>query len=221
MVPFAWDEIWNADPGKESVVQRIYESGKKGDVPEAVAGIGSAAFQAGGQFIGLRGSRMSLNEILNEGYNDILQLSPSDERLQEVFGMSERKIKDYIDSISKDKWGDGKLNLTYKSLIQGERTPHFSDIDKDYQNNIKRLVEEGRFNEILSIEEMANIETRMRERIENSATLFDKYRVQRDKISDDELQTLIDKEDVFAKNPVSIATFLKNQRNTRRASSEE
>ena len=221
LVPFALDEVFFADPGKESVVQRIYESGKKGDVPEAVAGIGSAAFQAGGQFIGLRGSRMSLNEILNEGYNDILQLSPSDERLQEVFGMSERKIKDYIDSISKDKWGDGKLNLTYKSLIQGERTPHFSDIDKDYQNNIKRLVEEGRFNEILSIEEMANIETRMRERIENSATLFDKYRVQRDKISDDELQTLIDKEDVFAKNPVSIATFLKNQRNTRRASSEE
>ena len=221
LVPFALDEVFFADPGKESVVQRIYESGKKGDVPEAVAGIGSAAFQAGGQFIGLRGSRMSLNEILNEGYNDILQLSPSDERLKEVFGMSDRKRKDYIDSISKGKWDDGKLNLTYKSLIQGERTPHFSDIDKDYQNNIKRLVEEGRFNEILSIEEMANIETRMRERIENSATLFDKYRVQRDKISDDELQTLIDKEDVFAKNPVSIATFLKNQRNTRKASSEE
>ena len=221
LVPFALDEVFFADPGKESVVQRIYESGKKGDVPEAVAGMGSAAFQAGGQFIGLRGSRMSLNEILNEGYNDILQLSPSDERLKEVFGRSDRKRKDYIDSISKGKWDDGKLNLTYKSLIQGERTPHFSDIDKDYQNNIKRLVEEGRFNEILSIEEMANIETRMRERIENSATLFDKYRVQRDKISDDELQTLIDKEDVFAKNPVSIATFLKNQRNTRRASSEE
>ena len=224
LVPFAADEVATADPGKETLVNRAFESGRKlpgGDVTGAVAGAGAVGLQFTTQMAGVRGSRMSLNEILNEGYNDILQLSPSDERLQEVFGMSESKIKDYIDSISKGKWGDGKLNLTYKSLIQGERTPHFSDIDKDYQNNIKRLVEEGRFNEILSIEEMANIETRMRERIENSATLFDKYRVQRDKISDDELQTLIDKEDVFAKNPVSIATFLKNQRNTRRASSEE
>ena len=232
LIPFAWDDVLFADPGRESIVGR----GKDG-VAEILGGniqgakeVGTAGAQFVGQFFGVKSTYETLSEAIDEAEAGILELGPSDIRLQEAFGMNEKELGIYLAQHGRGLLKDGSLNIGagLKSMFLGERTPDFSDIAKDYQKNIQRMQEEGRFPEFFSSEEWKDLEKKYEERLFNSKGDYSEYTIRRNALMDQEQEELSKLENAFKtgtmyENPLTgekvetgdmqdIATFYKTSR---------
>jgi len=232
LIPFAWDDVLFADPGRESIVGR----GKDG-VAEILGGniqgakeVGTAGAQFVGQFFGVKSTYETLSEAVDEAEAGILELGPSDIRLQEAFGMNEKELGIYLAQHGRGLLKDGSLNIGagLKSMFLGERTPDFSDIAKDYQKNIQRMQEEGRFPEFFSSEEWKDLEKKYEERLFNSKGDYSEYTIRRNALMDQEQEELSKLENAFKtgtmyENPLTgekvetgdmqdIATFYKTSR---------
>lgn len=130
----------------------------------------------------------SLNESLNEVYTDITKLGPQDQRLQEAFNMSENELEEYLANVGKDAFDSGQIKLT--RLFSDEKTVSFDDLAADYRKTIKQMAEEGRFAEFLSPEAWADVEKKTYERLQNSADLYTRYKIDRDAKLDEEQEEL-------------------------------
>ena len=193
-VPFALDETFMSAPGKEATVPRTIKGaihfatgggeGRAEELEEAVTGVAQTA----GQLFGVKSGYESLNESLNEVYTDITKLGPQDQRLQEAFNMSENELREYLANVGKDAFDSGQIKLT--RLFSDEKTVSFDDLAADYRKTIKQMAEEGRFAEFLSPEAWADVEKKTYERLQNSADLYTRYKIDRDAKLDEEQEEL-------------------------------
>ena len=112
----------------------------------------------------------------------ILELGPSDIRLQEAFDMNEKQLGIFLAQHGSGLWHDGKLNIGagIKSVLTGEKTPDFTELAKDYQKNIQRMQEEGRFSEFFSPDEWGTMQEKTKQRLENSRDDYSFYQIKRD-----------------------------------------
>ena len=241
-IPFAWDDVAFADPGRESVLSRGadgFGSIVRGDVVSGAVDVGTAGAQGIGQFFGVKSSFETLTEILDEAEAGILELGPTDIRLQEAFGMNEKELGIYLAQHGNGLWDKGKLNIGagVKSLLTGERTPDFTDLAKDYQKNIQRMQQEGRFPEFFSSEEWEKLQSRYNDRLQNSKNEYSMYQVKRDSLIEQEEVELANLENAFKEgtlyeNPLTgekinvgrmqdITTYYKMSRNISAKFSQE
>ena len=128
-------------------------------------------------------------------------------------------------------WHDGKLDIGagIKSVLTGEVTPDFTDLAKDYQKNIQRMQEEGRFPEFFSPDEWESMQEKTKQRLEESRDDYSLYKLKRDSLLEQELVELEKLEEAFKsgtmyENPITgekvssgemqdVATFHKKSRN--------
>jgi len=228
LIPFAWDELFRADPGKESLIQRTYggvQQIRQGDVLGGGADIATAAGQGLGQLFGIKSSYESLNETLDEVYASVLELGPTNVDLQEAFSMTEGELAEYLRDIGKGGWNDGRgfdVSLSIRRLLSGNQTPSFSEVAGDYRKNIKRMTEEGRFADILSPEDWEKAKAKIDERVRNSASEYTRYKAERDRLLVEEQNFLQVAEDAFIANGMqNITTYYADVREIRKEASDK
>ena len=234
LVPFAWDEVFFGEAGKPSIRERTVEGITdiaSGEITEGTQDVATAGAQFVGQMFGVKSSYETLNEAMDEAEAGILELGPSDIRLQEAFDMNEKQLGIFLAQHGSGLWHDGKLNIGagIKSVLTGEKTPDFTELAKDYQKNIHRMQEEGRFSEFFSPDEWGTMQEKTKQRLENSRDDYSFYQIKRDSLLEQELVELEKLEEAFKsgtmyENPITgekvssgqmqdIATFHKKTRN--------
>ena len=205
LIPFAWDDVAFSSPGRESAIKRTvtgawdgFAGGGEGRV-EGLKDVASGITQGVSQLFGVKSSYETLNELMDEAEAGILELGSGDVRLQEAFGMNEKELGIYLAQHGKGVWDDGKLNIGagVKGLLTGERTPDFTDIAKDYQKNIQRMQQEGKFPEFFSPEQWQEVEKKYNDKLYNSRDEYSLYSIKRDSLMDQELMELQKLEDAF------------------------
>ena len=221
LVPFALEDLLIGDPGRPSVRSRGWQGGKDlitgGDAGrvEGAQDLATAVGQGAGQIFGLKSSYESVNESLDEVYASILELGPTDERLQDVFNMSENELREYLAETGSGVYDSGKLKL---SRLRGdEKTIDFSDVAADYRKTIKKMSQEGGFANILSPEDWEKAQKNIDDRLRNSASSYTQYQIERDKLIDKEQTDLQSEEDVFIESGmVNRSTYFKELQKIRR-----
>jgi len=228
LIPFAWDELFRADPGKESLIQRTYGGVQQVGQGELLSGgtdILTAAGQGLGQLFGIKSSYESLNETLDEVYASVLELGPSNIDLQEAFSMSESELAEYLKGVGQGGWNDGRgfdISLSIRRLVSGNQTPSFSDVASDYRKNIKRMTEEGRFSDILSPEDWEKAKAKIDEKVQNSASVYTRYKAERDRLLVEEQNALQAAEDEYiARGMTKTSTYYMEIQKIRKAQSEK
>ena len=234
LVPFAWDEVFFGEAGKPGLLERAGEGVAdiaSGEIVEGTKDVATAGTQFVGQMFGVKSSYETLNEAMDEAEAGILELGPSDIRLQEAFDMSEKELGIFLAQHGSGLWHDGKLDIGagIKSVLTGEVTPDFTDLAKDYQKNIQRMQEEGRFPEFFSPDEWESMQEKTKQRLEESRDDYSLYKLKRDSLLEQELVELEKLEEAFKsgtmyENPITgekvssgemqdVATFHKKSRN--------
>ena len=221
LVPFALEDLLIGDPGRPSVRSRGWQGGKDlitgGDAGrvEGAQDLATAIGQGAGQIFGLKSSYESVNESLDEVYASILELGPTDERLQDVFNMSENELREYLSETGSGVYDSGKLKL---SRLRGdEKTIDFSDVAADYRKAIKKMSQEGGFANILSPEDWEKAQKNIDDRLRNSASSYTQYQIERDKLIDKEQTDLQLEEDAFIESGmVNRSTYFKELQKIRR-----
>ena len=214
-IPFAWDDVAFGRPGKPSVITRARNGlvqgffGKEGDRVEGFQEAGTAGAQFVGQFFGVKSSYETLNEVVDEMEAGILELGPSDLRLQEAFGMNEKELGTYLAQHGKGVWDGaeagigGTLNISsLKGLLVGERTPEFSDISKDYQKNIQRMQEEGMFPEFFTPDQWQEVQKQYNDKLYGNKNDYSLYSIKRDSLMDQEQKELANLEEAFKQGKI-------------------
>jgi len=234
-LPFSWNDVFLADPGKQTLGGRFSEGFREigeGDIKEGVTETVTAAAQFGFGILGTKSAYESVSETLNKAYADILELGPDDPRLQEAFGvtgksdarMTQGELNEIWASMGKDWWhkivnvDDGfDISLSF-AAIGSEKTPTWDQVASDIRKNIQRSVREGKFTEIMTAEELITLENRVKERMEQSATEYSRYAVERDEIIADGFTKLQKAEaDFLESGAKDLGKFMKGMSDIRKA----
>ena len=229
-IPFAWNEFFRADTGQQSIVQRVFEGVdtflfdpiEYGSIGQGVGEVVSAALQTGLQILGSKSAYESISETKNAVYAEVLNLGPANVELQEAFGMTEQELRDYLGNKGRGVLNDNKgfdFSVSFRNLFPfwSNKTPDWTQIAGDYQQNIKKKLDAGVFQSIMSAEEAKQVEANIQARVEASAEPYSRYRVARDDIDDAEQEMLQNDVDTFlAEGRLDFNTFLAELRGTRK-----
>jgi hypothetical protein len=185
-VPFAWGDVFFGEqPGQPSVMGRFW-SGRKKLGTEPLQGAGEMAAATGqtiGQWFGVKSSYESVTETLNESFADILENMTEEQKLV-AFGiisdmpgmatMTEEEMRNAWAQGGKEWWKrminveeDWGIHIGFRGGL-GEPLPKWTQLAHDVQNNIKEMIRSGAFAEIMTAEEMIDLEQRLITRMEQS-----------------------------------------------------
>jgi hypothetical protein len=89
--------------------------------------------------------------------------------------------------------GDFDIGLSIRGIVS-DRTPTWEDVAGDVRKNIQKAISGGRFQEIMTAEELTTIENRVLERMRNSASDYAAYALARDELIDSGLFSLQEEE---------------------------
>ena len=214
-VPFSADELIYSSPGTQAIWERTVAGARKlkdskaatDDRTEGALEIGTGITQAGMNILGVKSSYESPTEMMQSVMAEVLDsLTEQDKR--DLFGvddglMTMEEVEEIFSSAGSsvvDKFFSRDPGFDISLVLRGdanERTIPWSDIARDVQKNINDRLESGGFGNILTAEESEEIRKRTRERLENSASDYAKYTIERDAIIDAEQVVLDDIEKQF------------------------
>jgi hypothetical protein len=203
IAPFASDDLFMGDAGKETILDR-FVAGGAGEKLTAVA-------QAALQGAGAKSSYESLSETEQAVYADFLAQGPDDPMVQEAFGVTDdpntarmtveelRKLyaeggKNLIPFLSTRRDLGVKLNVFGRN--EGDLLT-WDQVAGDIRGKIKDMFRDGRLSEFMSPEEFVRFQKQVDQRLESSKAPYSRYAVEKKEIQAQQEETFARLEEVF------------------------
>lgn len=215
LTPFAWDELFFADPGKDSIMAKSFGGIREGDIGAVATGVSQVAMQA----LGVRSSYESTSETIDAAMAALIDLGPNDPVWQEIYGVTDGSMtmKEMQDAWAEagggawNKYSNLNVGISARSLIFGtgtNKTPNFDSFASDIQQKALEVIRSGAVPDVMTSEELLTLEGKIDERLQRDASDYTEYSIERDSLINEEEAYLVDAEKAFLEGEDITFTYI-------------